>query len=123
MAVHIDNLETLRQVFFEQEHAQNEQHAQLERMKQETARARAELQQARLDLAKAKEQRQREQQETKIKLLQAREQRAREQQEARIEQAQKQQQADNITYITSITITFFSIIASIILFITILIKG
>ena len=64
-----------------------------------------------------------QQQEQKLKLLQAKEQREQELHEQRIKQALKQQKTDNITYITSITITFLSILASVILFITILLKG
>ena len=72
---------------------EEETQAQLERMKQDHERTKQELQQAKLELAKAKH------------------------------EHQKQQQADNITYTTSITITFFSILASIILFIVIILKG
>lgn len=117
------DLNDLKQVFFEQEHNNNEQQAQIEKLKQETARAKAELDKAKFELLQAKEQRQREQQQARLELLQAKEQRAREQHEQRQKQAQKQQKTDNIIYITSILITFGSILASIILFITILLKG
>lgn len=99
------NFDELRQVFFEEEHEQNEQKNQLERIKQEHERTKQQLQQARIELLQAKDRRQQEQAEK------------------RQIQAQKQQQADNLTYITSITITFISILASIILFITIILKG
>lgn len=117
------NIKDLKSIFFEEEQQANTSKAGLEQLKQETARAKAELDKAKFELAKAKEQRQREQQQARFELLQAKEQRAKKQHEQRQQQAQKQQQTDNITYITSIFITFGSILASIILFITILLKG
>lgn len=117
------NIKDLKSIFFEEEQQANTSKAELDKLKQETARAKAELDKAKFELAKAKEQRQREQQQARLELLQAKEQRAKKQQEQRQKQAQKQQKIDNITYITSITITFLSILASATLFITILLKG
>ena len=111
------DLNDLKQVFFEQE-----TQAKLEQLKAEQIKTKNELQQARIELAKAKEERQKQQQQARIELLQLKEQRQQEQAIQRQLQAQKQQKADNITYITSITITFLSILTSIILFITILLK-
>ena len=117
------NLNDLKQVFFEQETQAQLEQVEFERLKAEQIKTKNELQQARIELAKAKEQRQQQQQQARIELLQLKEQRQQEQAIQRQLQAQKQQKADNITYITSITITFLSILASIILFITILLRG
>lgn len=103
------NLNDLKQVFFEEE--------------QQTNTSKAELDKAKFELAKAKEQRAKQQQKQKLKLLQAKEQRQQKLYEQKLKQAQKQQKTDNITYIISIGITFLSILTSFILFMTILLKG
>lgn len=108
------HLNDLKQVFFEQEHEQT---------KQQLKQAQLELARERHELNKKKTEYQRQTQQQKIALLEAKEQRAGEQHEQRIKQAQKQQKTDNTTYIISIGITFLSVLASAILFITILLKG
>lgn len=117
------NITDLKQALFEQEHEQQQQQYQIEQIKQEREQTKQQLKQAQFELAKAKHEHQKQLQEQKIKLLQAKEQRQQELHEQKLKQALKQQKTDNITYITSITITFLSILASVILFITILIKG
>lgn len=117
------DLNDLKQVFFEQETQAKLEQVELERLKAEQIQTKNELQQARLELAKAKEERQKQQQQARLELLQLKEQRQQQQAIERQLQALKQQKTDNITYITSITITFSSILASIILFITILLRG
>lgn len=87
----------LRGVFEEQERTQN--------AADEARAQRLEIERERLELAKAREQRQAEQQRQ------------------RLAQQERQVRSDNIVYITSIAITFCSILASMILFVVILIKG
>ena len=87
----------LRGVFEEQERTQN--------AADEARAQRLEIERERLELAKAREQRQAEQQRQ------------------RLAQQERQVRSDNIVYITSIMITFCSILASMILFVVILVKG
>lgn len=91
------NWSDLRGVFDEQERNQN--------ALSETRAQRLEIERERLALAKAREQRQAEQQRQ------------------RQAQQERQVRSDNAIYITSIVITFCSILASVLLFIIILIKG
>ena len=116
-------LEELKQVFREQEQEQDKTAEELQRLKLEAIKARQELERERLKLNQEKAKAQQEAQRQRLELLQAKEQRAREQHEQRQKQAKKQQQADKVTYISSLVITLGSILASMILFIIILIKG
>ena len=116
-------LEELKQVFREQEQEQDKTAEELQRLKLEAIKARQELERERLKLNQEKAKAQQEAQMQRLELARAKEQRAKEQHEQRQQQAQKQQKGDNITYIASLLITFGSILASIILFVTILIKG
>lgn len=110
------NYNDLKQVFFEEENEQKERQRELDQAKKE-------LEQAKLELARAKEQRQKEQQQARLEILQAREERARETERAKQQQADKQNRFTNITYIISLLITFGGLVATVILFIFILLKG
>ena len=91
------NWHDLRGVFDEQKRNQN--------AADEARAQRLEIERQRLELAKAREQRQAEQQRQ------------------RLVQQERQVRSDNIVYILSVGLTLCSILASIILFIIILIKG
>lgn len=59
----------------------------------------------------------------RLALAKAREKRQAEQQRQRIAQQERQARSDNAVYIISLILTFCSILASVVLFIIILIKG
>ena len=110
MAIHIDNLEALKQVFKEQEETEQAR----AQTKAEIDRIRAE----RLKLDQRKQRHREQQDRERLKLLQEREQRAR---------SKEQQQADQIKldhriYIFSLLLTFGSLLASFILFLVVILK-
>lgn len=59
----------------------------------------------------------------RLELARAREQRQAEQQRQRLAQQERQVRSDNIIYVLSIVLTFCSMLASVIVFIIVLIKG
>ena len=110
MAIHIDNLEALKQVFREQE--QNEQ--ALEKAKAEADKIKAE----RLKLDQRKQKHKEQQDQERLKLLQEREQRAK----AKEQQQANQIRQENKIYMLSLVLTFGSVIASVLLFLIIILK-
>ena len=110
MAIHFDNLEALKQVFKEQEETEQAR----EKIKAEADSIKAE----RLKLDQRKQRHKEQQDRERLKLLQEREQRARTKEQQQAEQISK----DNKIYLFSLFLTFGSILASLLLFLVIILK-
>lgn len=116
-------LEELKQVFKEQEEEAGNIAAELQKLKAEALKARQELERERLELAKEKAQAQREQAAERLRLAREKERRAAEAHELKRKQAEKRAAADSVACVVSLLVTFGGILASVVLFITILLKG
>ena len=110
MAIHFDNLEALKQVFKEQEETEQAR----EKIKAEADSIKAE----RLKLDQRKQRHKEQQDRERLKLLQEREQRARTKEQQQAERMSK----DNKIYLFSLFLTFGSILASLLLFLVIILK-
>lgn len=111
-----------KNTFFIEDHDRNERQQAINEAKQEHEKIKNEIQQAKLELARLKEERQRENQRERLRLMQAREKRTAEQVKQRQEEQERRTRAEDRTYLTSMVITFLSIISTVVLFLSVLFK-
>ena len=116
-------LNDIKEALFEQEQDRRQREEELTALKQETERTKNEIAKAKLELARAKEERQRQETSAKIELLRAKEERQNQEFFAKQREKETQKKSADFGFLAGLVATFLGLMASIILFILIILKG